>query len=78
MKRFKSARHLQRFVTIHDPITIFTIFPATASPLLSTANCAKPPIPFGAISLACNLRDHYIIHQHASEPRLRLPCHEKM
>ncbi|OYR26022.1 DDE domain protein [Brucella lupini] len=75
MKRFKSARHLQCFASIHDPrSTTFTIFPETASPLSFTANYARPPMPSGRISLACNLPNHNIIDQNASAHRLRLRC----
>jgi putative transposase len=41
MKRFKSARHVQRFVAIHDPIANLFHFPPTNSPPPTTA----PPAP---------------------------------
>jgi putative transposase len=37
MKRFKSARQLQHFVSIHDPIA--NQFPATRSHLTTIASC---------------------------------------
>ncbi len=36
MKRFKSARHLQRVVSIHDPIANFHDFPRDA---MSSSDC---------------------------------------
>ena len=41
MKRFKSARHVQRFVSIHDPIANLFHFPRNHSPPPTTA----PPAP---------------------------------
>jgi putative transposase len=37
MKRFKSARQLQRFVAIHDPVVNLVHFPATAFHRLTIA-----------------------------------------
>ncbi|NNU63469.1 hypothetical protein HKX02_24885 [Ochrobactrum soli] len=72
MKRFKSARHLQRFASIHGPIYTFINFHATTSPLLSTANYAKQPMLSGAISRACNLTNHNIIDKHASGRKVKV------
>jgi putative transposase len=41
MKRFKSQRHLQRFVSIHDPIPTYFKSRATTSPPATIANCAR-------------------------------------
>lgn len=41
MKRFKSPRHVQRFVSIHDPLAnLFHILDTTSHPAI-TANCVQ-------------------------------------
>jgi putative transposase len=44
MKRFKSARHLQRFVSIHDPIANLFYIPATTFHPHTIANCERQPL----------------------------------
>lgn len=43
MKRFKSARQLQRFVSIHDPIADLLTFPAMRCHRLNIETCVTPP-----------------------------------
>jgi putative transposase len=50
MKRFKSARHLQRFASVHDPIYNLHHFPAINSTPLIIANYDKPPPACGVKS----------------------------
>jgi putative transposase len=52
MKRFKSARQLQRFVSIHDPIATSLPFPATIFHPPTIANCEQQPCKHGAKSRA--------------------------
>ena len=42
MKRFKSARHLQRFVSIHDPIANLFHFPRNAHNATDYRTCLSP------------------------------------
>ena len=41
MKRFKSPRHLQRFVSIHDPMPTCSTSCAMTSPPVTIANCVQ-------------------------------------
>lgn len=57
MKRFKSARQLQRFVSIHNPIATCSTFLATPCHLPTIETCATPPCKSGAESLMSQQRD---------------------
>ena len=50
MKRFKSARQLQRFVSIHDPIVNLFHFPATPCHLPTVETSTPPPCKSGEIA----------------------------
>ncbi len=63
MKRFKSARQLQCFVSIHDPIANLFHIPRHDIPS-TIANCEQQPWILGVTSLAFKLPDpgksHYL------------------
>nr|WP_246648212.1 hypothetical protein [Rhizobium laguerreae] len=50
MKRFKSARHLQRFVSVHDPIANLFNVPAMVFHPPTIENCEQLPCKHGAKS----------------------------
>ncbi|MGZ2459887.1 transposase-like protein [Rhizobium anhuiense] len=50
MKRFKSARHLQRFVSVHDPIANLFNVPRHDIPSTTIENCEQLPSKHGAKS----------------------------
>ena len=50
MKRFKSARQLQRFVSIHDPIANLFHFPRNNFSSANIAICAARPWQYGTKS----------------------------
>ncbi|WP_222410778.1 DDE-type integrase/transposase/recombinase [Rhizobium leguminosarum] len=50
MKRFKSARQLQRFVSIHDPIANLFHFPCNTLSSAQLETCVTPPCKSGTKS----------------------------
>jgi hypothetical protein len=72
MKRFKSTRHLQRFVSIHDPIANLFHIPVTISPPAIIANCTPLQWTNGQKSLDYNLPQ--IPASQLASQRLSLRC----
>ena len=74
MKRFKSARQLQRFVSIHDPVTNLFLFPATAFHHLTIATDEMLPWKHGGRSLASTLPENSKIRASSNQATLTLQC----
>jgi hypothetical protein len=74
MKRFKSARQLQRFVSIHDPVANLFHFPATAFHRLTIATYEMLPWKHGGRSLISTLPENSKIRALSNRATLTLRC----
>jgi putative transposase len=67
IKRYKSARQLQRFVSIHDPIATSFTFPATTFHPTTIANCEQQPWILGTESYVFTPHDQNLTPRSCSQ-----------